>query len=66
MEQDLLTGRRGVSGIVIITDSVEGRKGVDVHRVEYIRHFVGSVDVRRRVVPVLWGQIWVNFFGWGI
>ena len=65
MEQDLLTGRRGVGGIVIITDSVEGRKGVDVRRVGYIRHFVGSVDVRRRTVPVLWGQIWVNFFGWG-
>ncbi len=54
MEQDLLTGRRGGGKGVAEADSVEGRKGVDVRRVGYIRHFVGSVGVGRLIVPVLW------------
>jgi len=43
VEQDLLTGRRGSGKGVAEADSVEGRKGVDVRRVGYIRHFAEEV-----------------------
>ncbi len=64
MEQDLLTGRRGGGKGVAETDTVERGEGVDVRRVGYIRHFVGSFEVGRRVVPVLWGLVWSIFWGW--
>ena len=63
MEQDLLTGRRGGGKGVAKADSVEGRKGVDVRRVGYIRHFVGFVEVGRLIIPVLWDFVGSIFLG---